>query len=142
MHGFGFLAKLIVAAIVPIALVLAIVAVNVHLLTRPCDSSTDEASVYVKRHATPSGTAKSSLPRYRAQRPCLFVLFYALPLVSSIAFRAFSCECFDYSRLCLRADYELICGEKVRKKARSTFKRSYFADYNVYDACHPCNVDA
>ena len=52
------------------------------------------------------------------------MLFYALPLVSSIAFRAFSCECFDYSRLCyLRADYELICGEKVRKKARSTFKR-------------------
>ena len=105
----------------PIALVLTIVAVNGVLAhkapvtaqpTRPASTSKGTCHAIWNSEIVAS-TLQS------AAGPCLFVLFYALPLVSSIAFRAFSCECFDYSRLCyLRADYELICGEKVRKKAR------------------------
>ena len=49
----------------------------------------------------------------RAAGPSLFVLFFSLPLISSLAFRAFSCECFDDQQLCfLREKIELMLGPR------------------------------
>ena len=47
--------------------------------------------------------------------PCLDVC----PMVSSAAFRAFSCEDFDDGRSYLRADYAVECGSDVHSRAKS-----------------------
>ena len=109
----------VAAAVVPITLVFAIVGVNAILAHK-----TPAAAHLIKGPASEfkgfchalwnSSTFSSAMQR--AAGPCLFVLFFALPLVSSLAFRAFTCECFDYSKLCyLRADYDLVCGQMVRE---------------------------
>ena len=45
--------------------------------------------------------------------------FLVFPMVSSAAFRAFSCEAFDDGRLYLRADYAVECGTDVHGRAES-----------------------
>ena len=42
----------------------------------------------------------------------LLVMFLAFPMVSSLAFRAFSCEEFDFGARYLRADYSLDCNDE------------------------------
>ena len=37
------------------------------------------------------------------------ISFFAFPVVSAYAFRAFDCECFDNGASYLRADYSLMC---------------------------------
>ena len=116
--GFrGFHAKLIVVAIAPIVLVSIIVGVNAVLAyTAPAAARATRrpASTSIRRRQAVWNSELISPTMQRAAGPCLFVLFFALPLVSSLAFRAFNCECFEYSGLCyLRADYELICGKQV-----------------------------
>ena len=50
-----------------------------------------------------------SLVLQRGVPPCMIICFLTLPLVSSLAFRAFSCECFDNHDQCyLRADYSQV----------------------------------
>ena len=47
----------------------------------------------------------------------LSLSFLVLPMVSSAAFRAFSCETFDDSRSFLRADYSIECGTDTHASA-------------------------
>ena len=47
----------------------------------------------------------------------LSLSFLVLPMVSSAAFRAFSCETFDDSRSFLRADYSIECGTDTHANA-------------------------
>ena len=42
------------------------------------------------------------------------ILFFSFPVVSSYAFRAFDCECFEDGRSYLRADYSLMCSTDCR----------------------------
>ena len=46
------------------------------------------------------------------------ISFFAFPVVSSYAFRAFDCECFDDGRSYLRADYSLLCSTGCEMPSR------------------------
>ena len=55
-----------------------------------------------------------------AALPGLLVLsFLVFPMVSSAAFRAFSCEEFSNGRSFLRADYAVECGTEEHSKVQS-----------------------
>ena len=119
----------------PITLVFTIIAVNVILAhkapaaARSVGSTSNFDGVWIL----------FSSAMQRAAGPCLFVLFFALPMVSSLAFRAFNCECFTYSKLCyLRADYEFVCGEMVR-----AHQRAHLLDRSVHERAHvtPTSTD-
>ena len=46
------------------------------------------------------------------------ISFFAFPVVSSYAFRAFDCECFDNGESYLRADYSLLCSTGCEMPSR------------------------
>ena len=55
-----------------------------------------------------------------AALPGLLVLsFLVFPMVSSAAFRAFSCEEFSNGRSFLRADYAVECGTEEHRQVQS-----------------------
>ena len=46
------------------------------------------------------------------------ISFFAFPVVSAYAFRAFDCECFEDGRAYLRADYSLLCSTGCEMPSR------------------------
>ena len=72
---------------------------------------------------------------FLAALPWLLPLsFLVFPMVSSAAFRAFSCEAFDDGRLYLRADYAVECGTDTHARAKS------LAWLGI--ALYPCGISA
>ena len=109
----GIHAQLVAAGLAPGVIVCVILAANAVMACTASDEVMRKEgavlSVGDERRSWLRERLLSTLQRSAGS--CLFVLFFALPLVSSLAFRAFSCECFDDQQLCfLRADYALVCG--------------------------------
>ena len=89
----SFFNRLLFVAVAPVALVLLLLIGGVAFA------------------AGPSTTVKEFYAKWlRCVPPCLLIIFLSFPPASSLAFRAFSCECFDTDACYLRADYSLMCG--------------------------------
>ena len=97
----SFYLKLQSVALAPAGLIFLILLTTLNVATvRAVKSETD----VIKRFK-----AIWSLVLQRGVPPCMIICFLTLPLVSSLAFRAFSCECFDNHDTCyLRADYSQV----------------------------------
>ena len=99
--GVGtFFTRLLTMVVGPLVLLLLIFLVSAILTVR------------ARRRNRPSEKDRGSFlsATFLRALPALgLISFFAFPVVSSFAFRAFDCECFENGESYLRADYSLLC---------------------------------
>ena len=130
----GYYDKLRALAAAPAILLLLAVVVSFGFVVAQAHKYRDSVLVQAQMGAK---SARVAMARHMARETlltaaprCLWILFLTLPLVSSVAFRGFSCECFDELELCyLRADYDMVCG--ARGDGLSLDHSSYTAEYKL-----------